>query len=112
MGSLVASGLVALSSHQHAILLAKQKQSANQIADSLLTKWYEVQGQVPLRGQGSIVTTQQWMWRTQPIGWKLVCGLQANIIRLEILGVAGDARTPIVLVSIDLLQSQNASGQQ
>lgn len=110
MGSLVASGLVALSSLQHSLLLAKQKSRANQIADTLLTKWYEMQGSVPLREQGVIVTTQEWFWRTQPVGTTSVCGMQANLIRFDVLGRAGRNQAPIVLVSIELLQKQNASG--
>ncbi len=110
MGTLVASGLVAMSSHQHSMVLAKQKQQANRIADRLLTNWYEVQGGVPLREQGVIVTTQEWLWRTQPIGSRSVCGLQADVVRLEVLGFTGYARVPRVLVSIELLQSPNASG--
>ena len=110
MGTLVASGLVAMSSHQHSIVLAKQKQQANRLADRLLTNWYEVQGGVPLREHGVIVTTQEWLWRTQPIGSRSVCGLQADVVRLEVLGFTGNARVPRVLVSIELLQSPNASG--
>ena len=112
MGSLVAFGLVALSSHQHAIALAKQKQQANLVADELLTKWYEVQGAPPVRGQGIVVQNQEWMWRTQPVGSRSVCGLQTNVVRLEILGRAGNARGLAVLVSLDLLQTPNASGLQ
>ena len=110
MGSLVAAGLVALSSHQHAILLAKQRQQANQIAEILLVNWYEVQGRVPLRDQGIIASQSQWLWRTQPVGLRSVCGLEANVIRLEVLGQVGGKVEPQVLVSIELLQSQNASG--
>lgn len=110
MGSLVASGLVALSSHQHAILLAKQKLQANQIAEMLLTNWYEVQGRVPLRDQGIIGSQSGWIWRTQPVGLRSVCGLEANVIRLEVLGQVGRNVDPQILVSIELLQSQNASG--
>ncbi len=110
MGSLVASGLIALSSHQHSLLLAKQKQRANQLADTLLTKWYEVQGSVPLREQGIVVTTQEWIWRTQPVGTRSVCGMPANVIRFEILGRSGLDSEPIVLVTIELLQTQNANG--
>ena len=110
MGSLVASGLVALSSHQHAILLAKQKLQANQIAEMLLTNWYEVQGRVPLRDQGIIGSQSEWIWRTQPVGLRSVCGLEASVIRLEVLGQVGRNVDPQILVSIELLQSQNASG--
>ena len=110
MGSLVASGLVALSSHQHSILLAKQKQQANQIAEMLLTNWYEVQGRVPVRDQGIVATTGEWIWRTQPVGLRSVCGLQASVIRLEVLGRVGRIVDPQVLVSIELLQSQNPGG--
>lgn len=110
MGSLVASGLVALSSHQHAILLAKQKLQANQIAEMLLTNWYEVQGRVPLRDQGIIGSQCEWIWRTQPVGLRSVCGLEASVIRLEVLGQVGRNVDPQILVSIELLQSQNASG--
>jgi len=110
MGSLVASGLVALSSHQHSILLAKQKQQANHVAEALLTNWYEVQGRVPIRDQGLVLTNGEWLWRTQPVGVRSVCGLQASIIRLEILGRAEKKLDPQVFASIELLQNQNASG--
>ena len=110
MGSLVASGLVALSSHQHSIVLAKQKQHANRVAETLLVNWYEVQGRVPIRDQGIIVANGEWLWRTQPVGARSVCGLQVNIIRFEILGRAGKNLDPQVFVSIELLQNQNASG--
>ena len=110
MGTLVASGLVALSSHQHSILLAKQKQQANRVAEMLLTNWYEVQGRVPLRDQGIVASNGEWLWRTQPVGLRFVCGLQASVIRLEVLGRVGTNVDPQILVSIELLQSQNASG--
>ena len=110
MGSLVASGLVALSSHQHSILLAKQKQQANHVAEVLLTNWYEVQGRVPFRDQGLVIANGEWLWRTQPVGVRSVCGLQACIIRLEILGRAEKKLDPQVFASIELLQNQNASG--
>ena len=110
MGSLVASGLVALSSHQHSILLAKQKQQANIIAERLLTNWYEVQGRVPVRDQGIAATANEWIWRTQPVGLRSVFGLQTSVIRLEVLGRVGRSVDPQVLVSIELLQGQNASG--
>ena len=110
MGSLVASGLVALSSHQHSILLAKQKQQANHVAEALLTNWYEVQGRVPIRDQGLVLANGEWLWRTQPVGMRSVCGLPANIIRFEILGRAEKNTDPQVFASIELLQNQNASG--
>ncbi len=110
MGSLVASGLVALSSHQHSLVLAKQKRLANQIADRLLTDWYELRGKIPVREQGRIDASRPWLWQTLPVGSKSVCGLQTDVIRLDILGMVGNDPTPRVLVSIELLQAQNANG--
>jgi len=110
MGTLVASGLVALASHQHALLLAKQKQQANQVAETLLTNWYEVQGRVPMRDQGSIANNGEWTWRTQPVGLRSVCGLQTIVIRLEVLGRVRNNLSPQVLSLVEVLQNQNASG--
>ena len=110
MGTLVASALVALSSQRHSIQLAKAKKEANTVSERLLTTWYEVRGRVPLRDQGIVQQNQDWIWRTYPIGTKTVCGLEANIVRLEVVGIAGNDPKPIVLVSLELLQSPNASG--
>jgi prepilin-type N-terminal cleavage/methylation domain-containing protein len=109
MGSLTASSLVALSAHQHSVVLAKQKQRANQIAETLLTDWYELSGNVPTRGQGIVTAQGTWLWRTQPVGVRSVCGLPVNIIRLEVLGTVGTKREPQTLLSLELLQNQNVS---
>jgi len=110
MGSLVASTLVALSSHQRSILLAKRKQQANQIAETLLTNWYELQADVPTRDQGLLQANGVWLWRTQPVGLQAICGLPVNIIRLEVLGQVGTKAQPQVLVAIELVQSQSKAG--
>jgi prepilin-type N-terminal cleavage/methylation domain-containing protein len=112
MGSLTASALVALSAQQHSIVLAKQKQKANQIAETLLIDWYELIGYVPTRSQGSIAADGIWFWSTQPVGVRTVCGLPVNIIRLEVMGTVGTKMEPQRLVSLELLQSQNASLSQ
>jgi len=109
MGSLAALALVSLSSHQHSIVLAKQKQFANQVAEALLTNWYDQKGDVPTRDQGVFGQNGEWMWRTQPIGTRSVCGLQVNIVRLEVMGKVGTRSEPSVLTSIELVQNQNAS---
>ena len=118
MGSLVASSLVALSSHQHAILLAKQKRQANDIAEKLLLNWYELRGDIPTRDQGLVATDResgaeasfdQWLWRTQPVGARTVCGLPVAIIRLEIFGKVGKQKRPQTLASIELLQRQGVN---
>jgi prepilin-type N-terminal cleavage/methylation domain-containing protein len=110
MGSLVTSALVALSSHQHSILLAKRKQQANQIAETLLTHWYELQDDVPTRGQGLLETNGVWLWRTQLIGSQAICGLPVNVVRLEVLGQVGTKVEPQVLVAIELVQDQSEAG--
>jgi len=113
MGSLVASSLVALSSHQHAILLAKQKRQANDIAEKLLLNWYELRADIPTRDQGFVATDKesgteasfdQWLWRTQPVGARTVCGLPVAVIRLEIFGKVGNQKRPQTLASIELIQ--------
>ncbi len=138
MGSLVASSLVALSAHQHSIVLAKQKHQANDIVDTLLTNWYETQGDVPTRNQGFVATelariaamnsgvqfevapgmnnqlinptnADQWLWRTQPVGSRTVCGLPVAVIRLEIFGKVGNRKTAQSLASIELIQRQGIS---
>jgi len=118
MGSLVASSLVALSSHQHAILLAKQKRQANDIAEKLLLNWYELRGDIPTRDQGFVATEResgsdasfdQWLWRTQPVGARTVCGLPVAIIRLEVFGKVGNQKRPQTLASIELLQRQGVN---
>jgi type II secretory pathway pseudopilin PulG len=138
MGSLVASSLVALSAHQHSIVLAKQKHQANDIAETLLTNWYETRGDVPTRNQGFVATelariaamssgvqfgitpsinnqlvnpanADQWLWRTQPVGSRTVCGLPVAVIRLEIFGKVGNQKTPQSLASIELIQSQGSN---
>ena len=117
MGSLVTSSLVALSSHQHSILLAKQKLQANDIAEKLLSSWYESRGDVPTRDQGFLATSEnssadQWAWRTQPIGSRTVCGLPVAVIRLEVFGKTGKQKRPQTLASIELLQHQGANIRQ
>lgn len=138
MGSLVASSLVALSAHQHSILLAKHKHQANDIAETLLTNWYETRGDVPTRNQGFVATelariaamnsgvqfgitpsinnqllapsnADQWLWRTQPVGSRTVCGLPVAVIRLEIFGKVGNRKTAQSLASIELIQRQGMS---
>jgi prepilin-type N-terminal cleavage/methylation domain-containing protein len=110
MGSLVASALVALSSQRHSMRLAKTKREANQIAEKLLTNWFEVLGSIPTREQGTVEQSQVWVWRTYPIGLRKVCGFEANVIRLEVLGRVGSELKPMILLSLELIQSQNASG--
>jgi type II secretory pathway pseudopilin PulG len=123
MGSLVASSLVALSSHQHAILLAKQKHLANDIAENLLSNWYEFRGDIPTRAQGllsnagtginenstSETIADPWLWRTQPIGSRMVCGMQVAVIRLEVFRRIGNQKRPQSLASFELLQRQGAN---
>ncbi len=138
MGSLVASSLVAISAHQHSIALAKQKHQANDIAETLLTNWYETRGDVPTRDQGFVATelgriaamnfgsqggsnpgmvhqvvnppnAEQWLWRTQPVGARTVCGLPVAVIRLEIFGKVGNQKVPQSLASIELVQRQGMS---
>jgi len=109
MGSLVAAGLVALASHQRSILFAKQKILAHDVAERLLTGWYELRGDIPTRDQGIVVEKGYWIWRTQPVLSRAVCGMPVHIIRLEILGTVGNSDDTLVLSSVELLQSQNAS---
>jgi len=109
MGSLVASAMVALASHQHSQRLARQKHLANRVAESLLTNWYELRGQVPIREQGTVSMDGEWLWRTQPVSVQTVCGLPVNVIRLEIVGRVGTRLEPRVLSSIELIQTPDAS---
>ena len=109
MGSLVASALVAMASHQHAMVLAKHKIEAAQIADTLLTQWYEFEGDIPGRGQGVVTGSIPWVWRTQRIDSRIVCGVPVNVIRLDIIGQTGE-NEPVVLSSVELLQAPGTQG--
>jgi len=109
MGSLAASTLVALAAQQRSILLAKQKQKATQVAEGLLTRWYDLVGEVPTRNQGIVAAEETWLWRTQPVGFRNLCGLPVNIIRLDIIGTLGTNAEPRVLASVELVQKQTES---
>ncbi len=104
MGSLVASALVALASHQHALLLAQRKQAALQVAQNLLSGWYDLRGNVPTRDQGALVIDRPWLWRTQKVSTRIVCGLPVHVIRLDVLGTVDERGPPQILASIELIQ--------
>jgi prepilin-type N-terminal cleavage/methylation domain-containing protein len=110
MGSLAAATLVALAAQQHQVLVAKQKQEATSIAESLLSQWYDRNGSVPSHGQGIVEQRTDWLWRTQPIRSESIFGLPVNIIRLEVIGAAGRRRQLQVLAFIDVVQSDISAG--
>ncbi|MEQ1824850.1 MAG: type II secretion system protein [Pirellula sp.] len=109
MASLVATTMVALASHQRTILLAKQRQQANRVAETLLTNWYELNGDIPTRAQGVVDAQAEWHWQTQPIGSTTLCGLTVNIVRLDVFGRVGLDSQPRILTSVELVQGLNAS---
>lgn len=110
MAGLVSGTVLALTDQQSALRTAANRRDACVVAEQMLDVWMEsVQG-IPPRERGIVSAgeprRQNWTWRTEPIGSRLVMGVPAQIIRFQIVDPSASKRTgrPTLLVQLDLVR--------
>lgn len=110
MATLLMTSWTAISQQRRHRAFATKKQQACQVAESIVSQWYERNGQIPLRAQGFAGSMREWSWQTQVVGTASLCGMQLPIVRLEVMGRVGTDHQPHVLCSLELVQREPGSG--
>lgn len=102
MAGVLASSLLAFSSHQRARRLADAKLVAVDIADEMLTAFSGSRGGIPPAGRGPVIGRPGWWWQTAPIGVATPAGVSMTVTRFQIIEIESAGKTNS-LVQIDVM---------
>lgn len=84
LAGLTASSLVAISRYQVTLKTLAEKQHAIEIADQLMQGWMDSEGGLPTVSVGVVASSPEFRFRTHILSQRLVCGVAADVVRLEI----------------------------
>ncbi len=96
--------LLAFGVHQRQLRTARQRMTALELADRVLSDFMGSPDGIPVNGRGPLPVDTGWLWRTQPVAQRLVAGLPVIVIRLDIIGARSTASAPEVLCSIEVIR--------
>lgn len=76
--------LLALARHQRSNELAGTRYDATLIADQMLASWIDSPAGIPLSASGRVAGRPTWAWRTSVLSNRMVFGIPAVVVRLDI----------------------------
>ncbi len=110
MAALVVSALTALSRYQSVLKDAGRKRQAIAVADDLLQRWSDSPAGLPGSAAGTVPTDPTLGWRTRVVAQRSVCGMPAEVIRLDVWEQRLDEPEPRVLASVEYLRRRPLRG--
>lgn len=102
MAGVLASSLLAFSSHQRARRIADEKLAAVSVADEMLTVFSGSRGGIPPAARGPVVGQSGWWWQTSPVGITSPAGVTLEVTRFQIIEIEAGGKTNS-LVSVDVV---------
>jgi prepilin-type N-terminal cleavage/methylation domain-containing protein len=93
MAGVLASSLLAFSSHQRARRFAEAKLVAVDVADQMLTQFSNSQGGIPPAARGPVVGRRGWWWQTTPVGVAAPANVAMTVTRFQIVEIEAGGKT-------------------
>ncbi|WP_419189634.1 type II secretion system protein [Stieleria marina] len=104
MASLVVGSLTALSRYRSSLAMAARKRQAMVVADDLLNVWVQSSNGLPGASVGEVGGESLFRWQTRVLSQRLICGVQTEVVRLEIYHPQSSNVAPYPLATVDYVR--------
>ncbi|MGB7344296.1 MAG: type II secretion system protein [Pirellulaceae bacterium] len=104
MTSLVVGSLTALSRYRNSLATVARKRQAINVADELLNQWVQSSNGLPGASVGEVTGESVFRWQTRVLSQRRVCGVQTEVVRLEVYQSESSDGAAYPLTTVDYLR--------